>query len=252
MTALQAREKNFAKPAPKNRRSGIAGWLVIFSIGLVGINVAKQHFRNVKSSANEKVVAQPQELPLTQAQRNGRGGKCRHFGVSLPTSNAKNARATEWETTSCPYLPQGRPPEAQARRREIAAPEKVSASEILHGPSNFWTILGELATLHKKDKDSSLQTRNLPINCRPALEPPIYPGNLANRTCILCIHCTCRLTSYMYQEASTSTYLCSQLTTHKRSHMIVFFMLTPHVSPGTHSEFTLTSIRKASASDMFR
>ena len=50
MNTAQAMPQNMANQSRNRRGSGLAGWLVIFSCALVGINVAKQQFCALPSS----------------------------------------------------------------------------------------------------------------------------------------------------------------------------------------------------------
>ena len=177
MPALQAIEKSATKQAQK-RRSPIAGWLVIFSISLVGINVAKQHIRETfGSSANGSVLAQPQGILHKNAANYGtKWGRKRE--VSEPTSIPTNARATDRENTIiAPYLPQGGQQQAQAFRAETSRTEEVRFGENSYGTSTFWNYFEELATPREKNGASSPQTIILPIYNRASLDPSTRRGN---------------------------------------------------------------------------
>ena len=177
MPALQAIEKVATKRA-KRRGSPIAGWLVIFSISLVGINVAKKHIHEAfGSSANGSVLAQLQEIPHKNAANYGRKWG-RKFEVSEPTSIPTNARANDRENTIlAPYLPQGERQQAQTFRAETSLTEEVRYGENSYGTSTFWNYFGELATPRGNYYGSSPQTINLPIYNRASLDPSTCRGN---------------------------------------------------------------------------
>ena len=182
MPALQEIEKVVTKQAQKKRGSPIAGWLVIFSISLVGINVAKQHIHETfGSTANGSVLAQLQEIPHTNAANYGRKWG-RNFEVSEPTSIPTNARATDWENTIlAPHLPQGEQQQAQTFRAETSLTEEVRFGENSYGTSVFWNYFEELATPREKNRAGSPQTINLPIYNRTSLDPSTFGGNTGIR-----------------------------------------------------------------------
>ena len=111
MLNTQAKEIKQAKQASPRRTTTVAGWLVLYSLLLVGINVAKQRqLQNSRNLVHRMAPAQPQELPK---QHNGIKRDRRlhdpHI-VRPPTLNTEIARTM---VTLMSKFPQGRQQKAQ-------------------------------------------------------------------------------------------------------------------------------------------
>ena len=60
----QASERKRTEQVSKKCTTGLVGWLVLYSLVLVNLNVTKQHQpQNFKNLVHEMVFLQPQDLP---------------------------------------------------------------------------------------------------------------------------------------------------------------------------------------------
>ena len=151
MIAMQEDERK-STTARERCRSQIPGWLLIFSLALVGINVGEQHLacKNFDDIVHEIVPAQPQEKPAYHGRKTRQGGGEHPNFVRAPTSDAKYARASPWQPT-LPLQKQGEQPrQAQARRRRArprSEQKKVRDwAKNERRISEFWENIEELIT----------------------------------------------------------------------------------------------------------
>ena len=107
MPAEQAPEQNRMNQPHKRPRSGLAGWLVIFMLTQVGINLAKQHYRAMYSEPAHRIVAAtPRRNPRMAVHRNAQKWTQQPCHGIEPILYAKRAHMTRVEPNKTPYSPQ--------------------------------------------------------------------------------------------------------------------------------------------------
>ena len=100
MNTAQAMPQNMKNQSRNRRGSGLAGWLVIFSCALVGINMAKQQFRALPAAPAQRMAA----AATREWRRMATHRSSRRISMQLSIQSLSRRRKLCTTTQSCVYF----------------------------------------------------------------------------------------------------------------------------------------------------